>query len=69
MSELPETRSVCPACGHIDGAHLDHCRIQSLESQLQAADELAKVLRDSWDNGTNYQKVKDAMLAYEKARG
>ena len=23
----PETQEVCPACGHIEGQHLKHCRV------------------------------------------
>lgn len=46
-----ETRPVCPACGHIDGAHLDHCRIAELERELATAKMEAKTLQgfaDLW---------------------
>lgn len=31
LKSEPETRPVCPACGHVDGYHLRHCRIADLE--------------------------------------
>lgn len=37
MSDKVETRTVCSACGHVNGSHLFDCKISELESQLAAA--------------------------------
>ena len=39
-----ETRKVCPACGHIEGAHLDRCRIAELELALSRYEQAGKRL-------------------------
>ena len=51
MSDKPEERTVCSACGHIDGAHLDHCRIAALESRLaEMKRKITRLESFDWQN-------------------
>lgn len=53
-ADAAETRPVCPACGHISGAHLERCRIAALEreaAELRADAERYRWLRDENNDG------------------
>jgi hypothetical protein len=63
MSDTPETRPVCPACGHVDGAHLNHCRIAQLERELaavlKAGREAEQCIGELVERGMNDRKLID----------